>query len=82
MPSFDTTVGEGNAPVTVFYDCDCDGVIEIDEVWHVGQRITATLTQATVDQIETEAMGDYKKHCEERRDDCAISRYESQQEAA
>lgn len=82
MPSFDTKVGEGNAPVTVFYDCDCEGLVEIDEVWHVGQDISATLTQATVDQIETEAEADYKKHCEDRATDCAISRYESQREAA
>lgn len=82
MPSFDTTVGEGNALVTVFYDCDCDGVIEIDEVWYDNQNISATLTQTTVDQIETEAEADYKKHCEDRATDCAISRYESQQEVA
>lgn len=82
MPSFDTKVGEGNAPVTVFYDCDCEGLVEIDEVWHVGQDISATLTQATVEQLESEAEADYKKLCEERRDDLAISHYESQREAA
>ena len=82
MPSFYSTVGEGDAPVTVFYDCDCDGFIEIDEVWYNNQNISATLTQTSMDRLEVEAEKRYKKHCEERRDDLAISRYESQREAA
>ena len=82
MPSFYTSIGGGDANVCVDYLCDIDGLIEVAEVWHEGHNITMTVTDASMGKLSRLAEADYEKICAERRDECAISRHESKQEAS
>lgn len=75
MRTHETTIGEGDAPVTCRYHFDIDGDLEEIEVMLNGVDIVDALTIQQLDELEDECRAAAKTEHAESRYDTAISNY-------
>ena len=75
MRTHETTIGEGDAPVTCRYHFDIDGDLEELEVISHNPNIAKALTQQQLDKIEAECRAAAEADYEESNDDAAIENY-------
>jgi len=77
MHSHDTTVGEGDMPVTCRFDFDPDGDIETMQVWAGAGAVNIfrALTLSQIEELEAECYAAAKADHEERKYDTAIDNF-------
>ena len=75
MRTHETTIGEGDAPVTCRYHFDIDGDLEELMVMFNGVDIVDALTIQQLDKIEAECRAAAEADYEESKDDARIENY-------
>ena len=75
MRTHETTIGEGDAPVTCRYHFDIDGDLEEIEVMLNGVDIVDALTIQQIDKIEAECRVAAEADYEENKNNTAIENY-------
>lgn len=75
MQTHETTIGEGDAPVTCHYEFDSDGDLDDLEVMLEGVDIVSALTLQQLAELEDKCRAAAKADYEDTRYDTAIDNY-------
>ena len=75
MRTHETTIGEGDAPVTCHYHFDLDGDLDEVQVMLYGVNIVSALTLQQLGEIEDKCRAAAKADYEDSKDDARIDAY-------